>query len=115
VVFDCAVHDPAALAELPGLFAPDATVQLYDTMTPVVGIDAITAFYREILSHMTDSRHFWDTVLLDDGRLECRWVSITRRADGLRTAQGGVEHAALTPDGRIAHLRNRRVDPRVAF
>jgi 2-polyprenyl-6-methoxyphenol hydroxylase-like FAD-dependent oxidoreductase len=103
---DRAVHDPALLAkELPSIFAPDATVQLFDE--PVTGFDAILAFYRAHIATQADCRHFWNTRVLDDGTLEAEWVAAGRMADGSLLAVGGVETATLDAAGLISHLRNR--------
>lgn len=103
---DRAVHDPALLAEeLPTIFAPDATVQLFDE--PVTGLDAILAFYRAHLATQSDTRHFWTTRVLQDGTLEAEWVAAGRLTDGSLLVVGGVETATVDPAGLISHLRNR--------
>jgi hypothetical protein len=111
-IFDRAAHDPGALDELRSIFAPDATVQLSDEQEPVTGFAALMDLYRGIAAGMADSKHIWTTTLLDDGRIECRWVSVARRADGHLVALGGIEHATLDASGLITNLRNRMVDPR---
>jgi hypothetical protein len=110
-IFDRSAHDPGALEQLRTIFAPDATVQLHDDQEPVSGFAAIMQVYRGIAADMADSKHFWTTMVLDDGRLECRWVSVMRRADGRLVALSGIEHAIVNADGLITNLRNRMVAP----
>src|SRR5438067_9615149 len=84
---DLAVHDDAALKELLNLFAPDATVGLGPE--PVRGSEAIEAFYRAHFALFADSRHMWNTTVLDDGRLGVEWAVGARMAGGqIVTAAG---------------------------
>lgn len=107
---DRAVYDAGALEEdLRSIYAPDATVDLSEGAEPVIGLDAIIEFYRGFVAACSDSKHFWDVRVLDDGRLECHWVSVHRMADGRLTAQGGIEHATVNADGLMTSLRNRMV------
>jgi SnoaL-like protein len=110
-LFDRAAHDTGALEELRSIYAPDATVQLLEGAEPVTGLDAIIEFYRNLAAGMADSKHIWDVRVLDDGRLECHWVSVARAVDGRLTTQSGIEHATLNADGLITNLRNRMVEP----
>jgi SnoaL-like protein len=110
-IFDRAAHDPAALEELRSIFAPDATVQLTDDQEPVTGFAALMELYRGMIAFMADSKHVWTTTVLDDGRVECRWVQAGRTADGRLVAYSGIEHATVDADGLITNLRNRMVAP----
>jgi hypothetical protein len=103
---DRAVHDPSLLEkELPSIFAPDATVQIFDE--PVTGSAAILAFYQAHVAAQADCKHFWTTRVLADGTLEAEWVVAARMADGSLLATGGVETATVDADGLITHLSNR--------
>jgi hypothetical protein len=102
---DRAVKDPAALAELRSIFAPNATVRLRDT--PVTGFPDIVEFYRAFAAELADSKHYWTTTVLDDGTIEAQWVVAARRTDGSLMTAGGVEHASVDADGLITDLRNR--------
>lgn len=110
-IFDRAAHDPAALEEYRSIFAPDATVQLADEQPPVTGFAAVLELYRGIAESTADSKHIWDSTVLDDGRVECRWVNVTRTADGRLVTLSGLEHATVDADGLITNLRNRMVAP----
>lgn len=110
-VFDRAAQDPTAIDELRSIFAPDATIQLSDEQQPVTGFAAIMEFYRAIAAAMAESKHIWSTTTLDDGRLECRWASVARAADGGLETHSGIEHATVNADGLITNLRNRMVPP----
>jgi SnoaL-like domain len=110
-IFDRSAQDPAALDELQSIFAPDATIQLSDEQEPVTGFAAIMELYRFLAAGMADSKHIWTTTVLDDGTLECRWVSVARAADGGLGTHSGIEHATVNADGLITNLRNRMVPP----
>ena len=101
---DLAVHDESALAELLTLFAPDATVRLGSD--PVRGHAAVTAFYRAHFAAFADTKHYWNTTVLDDGTLRAEWVCAARTADDQLMTVAGVEHARLDEDGLITDLRN---------
>ncbi|MET7567349.1 nuclear transport factor 2 family protein [Streptomyces sp. NPDC005492] len=101
---DEAVHDESALAELLALFAPDATVRLGSD--PVHGHEAVTAFYRAHFDSFADTKHYWNTTVLDDGTLRAEWVCAARTADDQLMTVAGVEHATLDGDGLITDLRN---------
>lgn len=109
-LIDRAVHEPGALEELPSIFAADATVQLED-LQPVTGLAAITEFYRGFFSHAHggDSKHFWTTTVLDDGRLEVRFLAAGRTPDGELTARSGTEHATVNAEGLITYLTAKSV------
>ncbi|KOG86708.1 ethyl tert-butyl ether degradation protein EthD [Streptomyces varsoviensis] len=100
---DRAVHDESAIEEMLTLFAPDATVRLGPE--PVRGHEAIAAFYRAHLAAFADSRHYWNTTVLDDGTLRAEWAAVARTKDGGLMTVAGVEHAR-TDDGLITDLRN---------
>lgn len=106
---DAAVHDSSALDELLTLFAPDATLRLGPE--PVRGGAAVDAFYRAHFAAFADSRHFWHTTVLDDGRLRVEWVVAARMTDGQVVAAGGVEHAELDESGLITDLSNEYTRP----
>ncbi|GAA2360574.1 MULTISPECIES: nuclear transport factor 2 family protein [Streptomyces] len=106
---DRAVRDPSALAELPTIFAPDATVRLRDE--PVTGMPAIMEFYRVFVAAVAESKHYWTTTILEDGTIESHWVVAARRADGSLMTAAGVEHATVDTDGLITNLRNRYTRP----
>jgi SnoaL-like protein len=108
-IFDRSAHDPAALEEYKSIFAPDATVQLAEEMQPVTGLAAIMELYRGVAADTADSKHIWDVTVLDDGRLECRWVNVTRKADGQLLSFGGIEHATVNADGLMTSLHNKMV------
>ncbi|MFI2378074.1 nuclear transport factor 2 family protein [Streptomyces sp. NPDC018964] len=101
---DWAVQDEAALDEALALFAADATVEIGPE--PVRGSEAIAAFYRAHLAAHAESRHFWNTIVLEDGTLRAEWVCAARMADGSLMTVAGVEHATLDARGLIVHLRN---------
>ncbi|MCW8378661.1 nuclear transport factor 2 family protein [Streptomyces justiciae] len=103
-LMDRAIHDSELLGELPSVFAPDATVQL-EELEPVVGLPAIAEFYRGFYSAVADLRHFWNTTLLEDGRLKADFVVSGRTADGHLMARRGIEYATVDSDGLITHLR----------
>jgi hypothetical protein len=109
--FDRASHDPGALEELLTLFAPGATVQFDEEHEPVTGIPALKEFYRGAVGRSAESRHVWTTTVLDDGRIENRWVQASRTVDGRMMALSGIEHITLDADGLITNLRNRMVTP----
>ncbi|MFD1545088.1 nuclear transport factor 2 family protein [Nonomuraea guangzhouensis] len=110
-LFDRTAHDPAAVQEYQSIFAPDATVQLTEEMEPVTGLPAITQLYQAMAATMADSKHLWDTTVLDDGRIKCHWVNITRSADGRLLAMSGIEYATVNADGLMTNLTNRIVTP----
>ncbi|MFD1543560.1 nuclear transport factor 2 family protein [Nonomuraea guangzhouensis] len=110
-LFDRTAHDPAAVEEYRSIFATDATVQLAEEMEPVTGLPAIMEVYRGMAAAMADSKHLWDTTVLDDGRIECHWVNITRSADGRLLAMSGIEYATVNADGLMTNLTNRMVTP----
>jgi nuclear transport factor 2 (NTF2) superfamily protein len=101
---DLAVHDETALNELLTLFAPDATVRLGPE--PARGGEAIEAFYRAHFASFADSRHMWNTTVLEDGRLRVEWAVVARMADGQIVTAAGVEHAEVDEKGLITHLSN---------
>ncbi|MGQ4426719.1 nuclear transport factor 2 family protein [Streptomyces violaceoruber] len=101
---DQAVHDEHAVVEMLALFAPDATVQIGPE--PVRGREAIAAFYRAHLATFEDSRHYWNTTVLEDGTLRAEWVSAARMANGQLMTVAGVEHARVDDKGLITDLRN---------
>ncbi|WP_433556121.1 nuclear transport factor 2 family protein [Pseudonocardia xinjiangensis] len=101
---DRAVHNPEAL-ELRLIFAPDATVQIFDE--PVHGIEAIMEFYWAHVATQADSKHFWNTRVLNDGSLDVERVVVARMANGSLLTTGGVERASVNSDGLITDLRNR--------
>jgi hypothetical protein len=103
-LFDAAVHDASALDELVGLFAPEAIVEIGPE--PVQGRQAIDAMYRSFISTFADSKHFWNTTVVDDGTLRTEWAAVCRTTDNRLTTVAGVEHAKLDPTGRITDLRN---------
>jgi hypothetical protein len=106
---DRAVRDPAVLEELPTIFAANATVRLRDE--PVIGIVSIAEFYRAFVAALTESKHYWTTVILGDGTIESHWVAAARRADGSLMTAAGIEHATVDSDGLISDLRNRYTRP----
>ena len=101
---DRAVHDDSVLEELLMLFAPDATVQIGPE--PVHGIEAVTAFYHAHFATIADSRHYWNTTVLDDGTLRAEWAAACRMTDGQLITVAGVEHAQVDDNGLITVLRN---------
>jgi hypothetical protein len=110
-LFDRLAHDPAALEEILALFAPDATVRLFEGHEPLVGISALEELYGGFAQGMVDSKHVWTTTVLDDGRIELYWLHASRRVDERLTALGGIEYATLDADGLITSLDNRMVTP----
>lgn len=101
---DRAVHDDSAIEELLTLFAPDATVRLGPE--PVRGHTAIAAFYRAHFATFADSRHYWNTTVLDDGTLRAEWAAAGRMKDGHLMTVAGVEHARVDAGGLITDLYN---------
>ncbi|MFE7116476.1 nuclear transport factor 2 family protein [Streptomyces sp. NPDC057654] len=101
---DRAVHDASALEELLDLFAPDTIVRIGPES--VRGREAIAAFYRTHFAAFAESRHYWNTTVLEDGTLRADWAAASRMADGRLMTVAGVEHAQLDGDGLIADLRN---------
>lgn len=101
---DRAIHETGLLEKLPSIFAADATVQL-EELEPVVGLPAITEFYRGFYAAMGDLRHFWNTTVLDDGTLRADFVVSGRTTDGHLMARRGIEHATVNADGLITSLR----------
>ena len=97
------------MEELQSVFAPDATVQLTEELEPVTGLSAVMDLYRNVVRTMADSQHFWTSTVLDDGRIECRWVQAGRGIDGRLVILSGHEFATVNADGRITELRNRMV------
>ncbi|MDX3240431.1 hypothetical protein [Streptomyces sp. ME18-1-4] len=110
-LFDRLTHDPAALEEILALFAPDATVQLFEGQEPLVGSSALGELYGGFAQGMVDSKHVWTTTVLDDGRIELRWLHASRRVDDRLVALSGIEYVALDADGLITSLDNRMVAP----
>ncbi|MER6564228.1 nuclear transport factor 2 family protein [Streptomyces sp. NPDC001027] len=110
-LFDRLAHDPTAVEEILALFAPDATVQLFEGQEPLVGIPALRELYGGFAQAMADSKHVWTTTVLDDGRIELRWLHASRRTDDRLVALSGVEHATVDADGLITSLDNRMVTP----
>ncbi|WP_329343543.1 nuclear transport factor 2 family protein [Streptomyces sp. NBC_01352] len=108
-LIDRAVHEPAVLEELGSVFAPDVVVQLED-FEPVAGLAAIKDFYRRFYESAGDGRHFWNTTLLDDGRLEVHFLAAGRTPDGQLVARSGIEHATVNAEGLITHLTAKAVD-----
>ncbi|HET6504920.1 MAG TPA: nuclear transport factor 2 family protein [Amycolatopsis sp.] len=101
---DRAVHDDSAIEEMLTLFAPDATVQLGPE--PVRGHEAIAALYRAHFATIADSRHYWNTTVLEGGTLRAEWVAAGRMKDGQLMTVAGVEHAQVDDSGLITDLRN---------
>lgn len=114
-IFDRAPHDPAAVEEYQSIFAPDATIQLAEDSEPATGLPAIIEVYRHVAAGMVDSKHLWDTTVLDDGRIKCHWVSITRLVDGRLISLSGIEYATVNADGLITNLTNRMVAPETTY
>jgi hypothetical protein len=106
---DRAVHDEAALQELLALFAPGAMVRLGPE--PVQGREAVAAFYRAHFAGIADSRHYWNTTVLDDGTLRAEWAAAGRTADGGIMTVAGIEHARVDENGLIADLSNTFTRP----
>ncbi|EGG47910.1 hypothetical protein SGM_1741 [Streptomyces griseoaurantiacus M045] len=106
---DRAVHEEAALQELLALFAPGATVRIGPE--PVRGREAVAAFYRAHFAALADSRHYWNTTVLEDGTLRAEWAAAARTADGGLMTVAGVEHARVDADGLIADLHNTFTRP----
>ena len=100
---DQAIADPAAFDQFISVFSPDAVVQIDDT--PMTG-PAIVEFYREFVASFAESKHFWNTTVLDDGTLKATWVCAGRMADGTVVTVAGVEHARVNQDDLIVDLRN---------
>ncbi|TWV41929.1 nuclear transport factor 2 family protein [Streptomyces misionensis] len=86
------------------LFAPDPTVRLGPE--PACGHEDIAAFYRAHFACFADSRHYWNTTVLDDGTLRAEWAAAARMKDGRLLTVAGVEHAQVDHDGHIIDLRN---------
>ncbi|KOV79772.1 nuclear transport factor 2 family protein [Nocardia sp. NRRL S-836] len=101
---DRLVADPAALAELGTVFAAGAVVRLHDR--DVVGIEALTEFYRTFAATFEETKHFWNTEVLADGTLRARWAVAGRRTGGAVMAASGTEHATVDACGLITALRN---------
>ncbi|MGI5143496.1 FAD-dependent monooxygenase [Streptomyces sp. CA-106110] len=101
---DRAVHEKSALDELLAVFAPEATVLIGPE--PVRGRAAIAAFYRTHFATFADSRHYWNTTVLEDGTLRAEWVAAARMADDSLITVAGVEHATVDQNGLITDLRN---------
>ncbi|WP_275466523.1 nuclear transport factor 2 family protein [Streptomyces noursei] len=99
-----AVHDDSALEELLTLFAPDAIVRIGPES--VRDCAAIAAFSRAHFATFADSRHDWNTTVLEDGTLRAAWAAASRMADGQLMTVAGVEHAQLGGNGLIADLRD---------
>ncbi|MDX3638578.1 nuclear transport factor 2 family protein [Streptomyces sp. MB09-02B] len=110
-LFDRSAHDPAAVEEILALFAPAATVRLFEGGEPVVGVPELRELYGAFAQGMVDSKHVWTTTVLDDGRLELRWLHASRRVDDRLVALSGIEYATLDADGLITNLDNRMVTP----
>jgi hypothetical protein len=106
---DRAVHDESALAELLALFAPEATVRIGPE--PVHGHAAVVAFYRAHFASFADTKHYWNSTVLDDGTLRAEWVCAARTTDDRLVTVAGVEHATLDGNGLIADLRNEFTRP----
>ena len=110
-LFDRLAHDSAALEEMLALFAPDVTVRLFEGQEPLVGIPALRELYGGFARGMVDSKHVWTTTVLDDGRIELRWLHASRRVDDRLVALSGIEYATVNADGLITKLDNRMVTP----
>lgn len=106
---DRAVGHPEMIEELRTIFAPDATVQLFEDK--IHGIEAIIAFYRGFIGSVIEGQHFWTTTTVDDDVLEARWVGALRFAGDRLVATGGVERARLNADGLIQDLLNTPEKP----
>ncbi|MDX3240430.1 ethyl tert-butyl ether degradation protein EthD [Streptomyces sp. ME18-1-4] len=104
-------HDPAPLEDILALFGPDATVQLHEDQQPLAGIPALRELYAGIAKGVADSKTVWSTTVLDDGRIELRWLYVARGDDDRLTALSGIEYATLDAYGLITNLRNRMVTP----
>ncbi|MFF5983011.1 nuclear transport factor 2 family protein [Streptomyces olindensis] len=111
VLFDRLAHDPAAVEAIVALFAPDVTVRLFEGQEPLVGIPALRQLYGGFAQGMVDSKHVWTTTVLDDGRIELRWLHASRRVDDRLVALSGVEYVTLDGDGLITSLDNRMLTP----
>ena len=91
------------------LFAPDASVQLHQDQQPVTGIPALRELYAGIAKGLADSKPVWTTTVLDDGRIELRWLNVACGDDDHLTALSGIEYATVNADGLITGLNNRMV------
>lgn len=67
--------------------------------------------YGGFAEGMVDSKHVWTITVLDDGRIELRWLHASRRVDDRLVALSGIEYATLNTDGLITSLDNRMVTP----
>ncbi|HEY6497007.1 MAG TPA: nuclear transport factor 2 family protein [Trebonia sp.] len=103
-LFDAAVHDASALDEMLTLFAPEATVEI--GQEPVQGRQAIDAMYRAFVATFSDSKHFCNTTVLEDGSLLGEWVASGRTTDNRVITAAGVERVKVDGAGRITDLRN---------
>jgi hypothetical protein len=106
---DDVVRDPALLDEWLTVFAPDAVVRIGPE--PVTGYVAIAEFYRGWRAAFAETKHFWTSTVLADGRLRAEWVAAARMADGGVSVVAGVEHATVDALGRITELRNEFTVP----
>ncbi|WP_328356240.1 nuclear transport factor 2 family protein [Streptomyces sp. NBC_00445] len=95
---DLAVYDESAPAELLARFALDATVRMGPE--PVHGHAAVAAFYRAHFASFGDTRHYWNTTVLDDATLRAEWVCAARMADDQLITVARVEHAQNTAETR---------------
>jgi hypothetical protein len=102
-LIDRTLCEPNLFGELGSVFAQNATVQLED-FEPVTGLTAIIEFYQHFYENAGDRKHFWNTTVLDDGRLEVQFLSAGRLPDGRLRARRGIEHATVNAEGLITHL-----------
>nr|WP_221379895.1 hypothetical protein [Actinoplanes polyasparticus] len=101
---DRAVADKAALDDLLDLFDPDAMVQIDDALIQAAA--GIREFCQGFIAFHTETKHYWNTTVLPDGRQRVEWVCAARTIDGAVITVAGIEHAIIGPDGRIVELRN---------
>ncbi|MFD2420361.1 nuclear transport factor 2 family protein [Amycolatopsis pigmentata] len=106
---DRAVRESSALAELLGLFASDATVLIGPE--PAHGKEAVTTFYRAHFAGIVESKHYWNTTVLEDGTVRAEWVCAARTTGNGLITVAGVEHATVDSDGLIQDLRNEFTRP----
>ncbi len=106
---DRAIADKSLLGELLAVFAPEAVVQIADV--PFRGTEAIREFYAQFVADHAESKHFWTTTVLPDGRQRTEWVCAARKTDGSLITIAGIEHAQLDSQGRIADLHNEFTRP----
>src|SRR5262245_699270 len=90
---DDVVRDPELLNEWMSVFAPDAVVQI--GAEPVRGHAAVVEFYRQWRAAFAETKHFWNSTVLEDHTLRAEWAAVARMADGSVSAVAGVEHAKV--------------------